>query len=279
MQFLFPVPASSIVTQSFAEHVHRAKVNNWTNYNGGIDWAVPSGSPIAAAQDGTVSIVRNDATGYGTHVRIQHAEGYLTIYGHLMDFNVRVGDKVKAGQVIGRSDNTGNSTGPHLHFELRKNNVAVDPAPLLTTFLPAGGEPGGGMPGGGQPGGGMPGGEQPGPGGEMPGGEIPIGEEPQSFPLMPRARVISNIGLNVRMGPGVSHPIVGWLPPETQVEVLRKADAESVVGSGGAANDLWLQIGHQQFIAQRVAGEVYAVWAPLPPPAAPKPRRRRKKSG
>lgn len=132
MRFTFPVPAGSIVTQSFAEHVHRAKVNNWTNYNGGIDWAVSSGSPVLAAADGVVSAVRNDATGYGVHVRIQHDEGYLTIYAHLMDYNVRVGDKVKAGQVIGRSDNTGNSTGPHLHFELRKNNVAVDPAPLLS---------------------------------------------------------------------------------------------------------------------------------------------------
>ncbi|RJR09981.1 M23 family metallopeptidase [Candidatus Parcubacteria bacterium] len=131
MKFLYPVPLNTPVSQDYAGHILRAKLNRWTNYNGGIDWAIPSGSPIAAAQDGTVSTVRNDATGYGTHVRIQHTEGYLTIYGHLMDFNVRVGDKVKAGQVIGRSDNTGNSTGPHLHFELRKDGIAIDPVPLL----------------------------------------------------------------------------------------------------------------------------------------------------
>ena len=131
MKFAYPVPINTPVTQDFAAHVLAAKVNHWTNYNGGIDWAVASGTPIVAAQAGTVTAVRRDATGYGNHVRIQHDESYVTIYGHMMDFAVKVGDKVKAGQVIGRSDNTGNSTGPHLHFELRKGSTPIDPAPLL----------------------------------------------------------------------------------------------------------------------------------------------------
>lgn len=268
MQFLYPVPVTSIVTQSFAEHVHAARVNGWQNYNGGIDWAIPTGTPIIAAQAGTVTAARRDATGYGTHLRIQHDEGYQTIYAHMWDFAVKVGDKVRPGEVIGRSDNTGNSTGPHLHFELRKNNVAVDPAPLLTSFLPGGeipGQPGGGVviPG---PGGGT--GEQPG----GPGGEVPAGEEPAAFPGLPMARIISTVGLNIRMAPGVANPIVGYLPTGSQVEVLRKAlDGD----------DTWLQIGYQQYIGMHVGGDTYAVWTPQPP-AAPQqaaPRRsRRKKS-
>ena len=232
MKFLYPIPSNSIVTQTFAEHVHRARVNGWQNYNGGIDWAVATGTAIKAAQAGKVTMARNDATGYGTHVRIQHDEGYLTIYGHMMKFKVKVGDVVQAGDVIGQSDNTGFSTGPHLHFELRKNSVAVDPAPLLVERLD-GVEPGGDVePDGGQ---------------EQPGG----GPEPQSFPALPMARVISQIGLNVRSGPGISNPLVGWLPSGTEVDVIRKITQGS---------DIWLQIGYQQFIAMKVGSEKLAEW-------------------
>jgi hypothetical protein len=272
MQFLFPVPATSIVTQSFAEHVHSARVNGWQNYNGGIDWAVPTGTQVVAAQAGVVTAARHDATGYGTHLRIQHDDGYLTVYGHMWDFTVKVGDKVRAGAVIGRSDNTGNSTGPHIHFELRRNNVPVDPAPLLTNFLPDATQPGGGgvvvNPGGGpvikpaEPTDGS---------GSQPGGGVTVGEEPESFPSLPNARIISTIGLNIRMAPGVFHPIVGFLPSGTQVEVMRKAqDGE----------DVWLQIGHQQYVAMIAGGDTYAVWVAAPPAAlqsAEKPRRSRRK--
>jgi hypothetical protein len=236
MKFLYPVPSNSIVTQTFAEHVHRARVNGWQNYNGGIDWAIATGTQIKAAQAGKVTIVRNDATGYGTHVRIQHDEGYLTIYGHMMDIKVKVGAEVKAGDVIGRSDNTGFSTGPHLHFELRKNSVAVDPAPLLVEQLgevePSPDE--------------QPGGDQ-----EQPGG----GPEPESFPALPKARVTSQIGLNVRSGPGISNPLVGYLPTGTEIEVLRKV----IQGS-----DTWLQIGYQQFVAMKVGSEKLAEWKAAP---------------
>jgi murein DD-endopeptidase MepM/ murein hydrolase activator NlpD len=234
MKFLYPIPSNSIVTQTFAEHVHAARVHGWQNYNGGIDWAVASGTKIKASQAGKVALVRKDATGYGTHVRIQHDDGYLTIYGHMMDFAVKAGDTVNAGDVIGRSDNTGNSTGPHLHFELRKNNVAIDPAGLLVERLD-GVEPGGGEE------------EEPG-GGEV---QPDVGPEPDSFPALPKARVTSLIGLNVRSGAGIGNPLVGYLPTGTEVEVLRK------VKDG---NDTWLQIGFQQFIAMKVGSEKLAEW-------------------
>ena len=145
MNFLFPVPAKSVITQTFTEHVNRAKKNGWCPqpgncpsgiyYYGGIDWAVPTGTPVIAAQAGRVVVARHDTGGYGSHIRIEHDDDYLTIYGHLKDFAVRVGDIVAAGQVIGSSDNTGNSTGSHLHFELRKGGEAVNPALLLVESL------------------------------------------------------------------------------------------------------------------------------------------------
>jgi murein DD-endopeptidase MepM/ murein hydrolase activator NlpD len=240
MKFLYPVPPNSIVTQTFAEHVWRAKVNGWQNYNGGIDWAVFTGTPIKAAQAGSVVSLRTDATGYGTHVRLQHDEGFLTIYGHMSSFKVQQGDSVKAGDIIGLSDNTGNSTGPHLHFELRQNNVAIDPAVLLVTELPADGS--GEPPGGGT-------GETPGEGeGETP---SESGTEPKKFPKLPKAKVTSSVGLNIRMGPSITTSIVGFLARESEVEVIRKVvDGEN----------LWLQIGYNQYIAMKAAGEILAAW-------------------
>lgn len=237
MKFLYPVPSNSIVTQTFAEHVHRAQVNGWQYYYGGIDWAVVTGTPVKAAQDGTILDLRTDATGYGTHVRIQHAEGYLTIYGHMQDFAVQKGQTVTAGTVIGRSDNTGNSTGPHLHFELRKNNVPIDPAPLLVTSLP----PSSGVPGEGE-----------GEGEEEEVEVITPGEEPKRWPKLPKVKIVSTVGLNIRQGPGISNPIVGYLPVNTVVEVLRK----EVVGP-----DTWVQIGYKQYVGLVVMGQTLAQWA------------------
>ncbi|MEZ5173010.1 MAG: M23 family metallopeptidase [Bacteroidia bacterium] len=68
-----------------------------------------------------------DASGYGNHVRIQHGYGYLTLYGHMSRIKVRKGQKVKRGDVIGYVGNTGKSVGPHLHYEVHKNDKPVNP--------------------------------------------------------------------------------------------------------------------------------------------------------
>mgnify|MGYP007083464284 CR=1 FL=1 len=133
ISLLYPVPPNAPISQTFAEHVAHGN----PRYFGGIDWAVPTGTPIRAAADGKVIKASADNTGYGNHIRVQHADGYMTLYGHLQDYAVGVGAVVKAGDVIGRSDNTGNSTGPHLHFEVRLNGVPVDPAPMLEKPAPA----------------------------------------------------------------------------------------------------------------------------------------------
>jgi len=223
MNFLYPVPPSSVVTQTFQEHVERARQFGWTNYNGGIDWGIPTGTPVKAAQKGQVTVVRTDATGYGVHVRIQHDADYLTIYGHLASFSVQAGSQLEAGQVIGLSDNTGNSTGPHLHFELRHRNLAIDPAPLLATTL----EPT-----------------------EPTEPTEPEKPEPEEFPELPRVKVTA-IALNIRRGPGVSSPAVGLLQSGVQAAVMQSIHQ---------GDDVWLQIGYNQYIAMQVGGQKFVVW-------------------
>lgn len=101
-----------------------------TTYHEGIDIAVPEGTPIRAAASGTV-ILASVYGGYGNYTCIDHGSGLSTCYGHQSAFAVSSGQQVDQGQVIGYSGNTGSSTGPHLHFEVRINGVAQDPMGYL----------------------------------------------------------------------------------------------------------------------------------------------------
>ncbi|MEC9367418.1 MAG: peptidoglycan DD-metalloendopeptidase family protein, partial [Pseudomonadota bacterium] len=102
----------------------------------GTDWGAPHGTPILAAGSGVVEAVGRKG-GYGNYVRIRHANGYKTAYGHMSSFaeNLRPGAKVQQGQVIGLVGNTGISSGPHLHFEVLVNNRHVNP---MTIPVPRG---------------------------------------------------------------------------------------------------------------------------------------------
>jgi murein DD-endopeptidase MepM/ murein hydrolase activator NlpD len=99
--------------------------------HGGTDIKVPSGTAIAAAADGVVILASSDAGHYGTAVFIDHKNGYITHYGHLSSYNVKVGQKVRTGQLIGKSGATGRVTGPHLHFTVKKGDKALDPMKFL----------------------------------------------------------------------------------------------------------------------------------------------------
>jgi len=94
----------------------------------GLDFAAPHGTPIRAAAAGTV-VEAGRTSGYGTLIRIKHAGGLATAYGHSAVLHVRTGDRVRAGQVIAATGSEGRSTGPHLHFEVRvgADGVPVDP--------------------------------------------------------------------------------------------------------------------------------------------------------
>ncbi len=99
--------------------------------NDGINLAVPEGTPVKAAEDGVVAYAGNELKGYGNLVLLRHANGFVTAYAHASDILVKVGEKVKRGQVIAHSGQTGNVTSPQLHFEIRKGSTPVDPAQYL----------------------------------------------------------------------------------------------------------------------------------------------------
>jgi len=96
----------------------------------GIDWALPMQTSVLAAAPGTVDRCHWGKRG-GRYLRISHGNGIYTLYSHLAAFCVAVGERVKAGQRVAHSDNTGASTGPHLHFAYRERGKWVDPAPHL----------------------------------------------------------------------------------------------------------------------------------------------------
>lgn len=96
-------------------------------YHGGVDFSVPSGSNIYAAAAGKVILVQHLNYSYGYYVVVDHGNGLSTLYAHNSSILVSVGQKVSAGQVIAKSGSTGNSTGPHCHFEVRVNGSRVNP--------------------------------------------------------------------------------------------------------------------------------------------------------
>lgn len=98
-----------------------------TKFHAGLDFTAPQGTPIYATADGTVTTAGNTGDGYGIHVIIRHGYGYETLYGHMVKVKARGGQSIKRGEVIGWVGSTGKSTGPHCHYEVRKNGNALDP--------------------------------------------------------------------------------------------------------------------------------------------------------
>ncbi len=97
-------------------------------FHEGMDFTAPIGTEIYATGDGKVKRVIRSHGGYGNHIEIDHGFGYCTLYAHMNDFNVKTGQKVNRGDVIGFVGNSGKSTGPHLHYEVRIKDRAVDPS-------------------------------------------------------------------------------------------------------------------------------------------------------
>ncbi len=100
-------------------------------YHGGIDFPVSTGSNVYAAASGTVILVKYLNYSYGRYLIIDHGDGLSTLYAHNSQILVSVGEKVSAGQVVAKSGSTGNSTGPHCHFEVRVNGSQVNPLSYL----------------------------------------------------------------------------------------------------------------------------------------------------
>jgi len=96
------------------------------HWHSGIDLAAARGTPVRATLPGVVRVIVS-ATGYGLHVDIDHGSGLSSLYGHLDTVLVNSGDDVFVGQIIGTVGSSGNATGPHLHFEIRRDGIAEDP--------------------------------------------------------------------------------------------------------------------------------------------------------
>ncbi len=97
----------------------------------GIDLAAPKGTPILAAQGGTVIYAGREFRGYGKMVLIESGNGWATLYAHFNKILISEGQKVRQGEIIGEMGRTGRATGVHLHFEIRRNKGPIDPLPLL----------------------------------------------------------------------------------------------------------------------------------------------------
>ena len=137
-RFIWPEPQAEI-SQPFGPSTYwfEPPYGSYAHFHTGIDLVEPFGSPVLAADDGVVALVRSSSSGYGNYVVIAHSGGLNTLYGHLSTSLVKVGQSVTQGTPVGLEGSTGNSTGAHLHFELRINQSPVNPAPYLPPGAPS----------------------------------------------------------------------------------------------------------------------------------------------
>ncbi len=128
-----PFSGQYSVTQGYGptDFTAEPSYDGYTHFHTGIDYGLPQGTEVKAAASGKVIAAGWTDVGYGNEVMIDHGNGVVSLYGHLSQVDAKVGDTVQAGQEIGLSGSTGNSTGPHLHFGVEVNGKWVDPTPYL----------------------------------------------------------------------------------------------------------------------------------------------------
>ena len=127
-------PVTGVVTSSFGWR--KSPFEGDKELHSGIDIAVHLGAPVVATADGKV-VQSGQSGGYGNLVQLDHGNGIATLYGHNSRLAVQVGETVKKGQVISYAGSTGRSTGPHVHYEIRKNDTAIDPWTYLVVYKSA----------------------------------------------------------------------------------------------------------------------------------------------
>jgi murein DD-endopeptidase MepM/ murein hydrolase activator NlpD len=137
-RFIWPEPQAQI-SQGFGPSTFwfEPAYGQYPHFHTGLDLVEPFGSPVYAADDGVVALVGSSSSGYGNYVVIAHSGGLDTLYGHLSTSVVKVGQMVTQGQTVGLEGSTGNSTGAHVHFELRINQRPIDPTPYLPPGPPS----------------------------------------------------------------------------------------------------------------------------------------------
>ncbi|MDR0561905.1 MAG: M23 family metallopeptidase [Spirochaetaceae bacterium] len=125
--FRYPL-RSYRLTSDFGPRINPI-TGDFRNHNG-LDLAAPAGTEVYAVREGVVTEIGEDAV-YGNYIIIRHSDGWASLYGHLSKIETALRRSVKSGTLIGRVGSTGQSTGPHLHFELRQNGKAQDPGKYL----------------------------------------------------------------------------------------------------------------------------------------------------
>ena len=125
---MFEWPKKGVITSYFGVRTDPIKFTKI--FHSGIDIRGTTGDAVYAAADGVVAYTGWTSI-YGNFILIKHSNEFVTLYGHLSSIDVQKDDKVTTEKIIGKVGSTGRSTGPHLHFEVRKNNVPVNPIPYL----------------------------------------------------------------------------------------------------------------------------------------------------
>lgn len=118
-------PVQTERIHGYGNRIH--PILKYVKFHAGMDFTAPTGTPIYATGNGKVTQADRKMSGYGNLVKIDHGYGYTTRYAHMSKFNCKVGQKVKRGDVIGYVGNTGLSSGPHCHYEVRKNGESLNP--------------------------------------------------------------------------------------------------------------------------------------------------------
>lgn len=122
--YIWPLPGYS-PGSAYGWRMH--PIYNEMRFHAGEDIGAPSGTPILAADSGVATVIPDNGNGYGNYIMINHGGGRVTLYAHMSGFAISDGATVNQGDVIGYVGSTGNSTGPHLHFEVRVNGATTDP--------------------------------------------------------------------------------------------------------------------------------------------------------
>ncbi|HAG10790.1 MAG TPA: M23 family peptidase [Desulfotomaculum sp.] len=133
--YIWPSAASDYVTSFFGTRLH--PILGVYKTHSGIDIGAGYGTAVLAAADGAVATAAYDAGGYGNYIIIDHGNGNMTLYAHMSQMSVGVGQTVKQGQTIGFVGSTGMSTGPHLHFEVYVGGTRVDPLLYFSNYTAA----------------------------------------------------------------------------------------------------------------------------------------------
>jgi len=122
-----PIPNKNLkrMASGFAWRIH--PIYKTRKFHYGMDFTAPTGTVIYATGDGVIGSIKKSRRGYGNHIVLDHGFGYETLYAHMSKFNVRKGQKVKRGDIIGYVGNTGTSTAPHLHYEVWKDHKKINP--------------------------------------------------------------------------------------------------------------------------------------------------------